>query len=42
MKRFLHKIKSKFLTMFGDLKVFRFPFFLIYDPDDYAISGEET
>ena len=28
--------------MFGDLKVFRFPFFLIYDPDDYAISGEET
>lgn len=42
MKRLLHKIKSKLLTMFGDIKIFRFPFFLVYDPDDYAISGEET
>lgn len=29
------------LRMFGDLKVFRFPFFLLYDPGGYLIKGEQ-
>lgn len=33
---------SKFLTVFGDVKVFRFPFWLVYDPDDYQVTGEKT
>lgn len=35
-------LKKKFLTFFGDIKVFRFPLFVVYDPDDFAISGEDT
>lgn len=42
MKRLFHKIKSQLLTVFGDLKVFRWPLFLIYDPDDYAVSGQDV
>jgi len=28
--------------MFGDIKCFRFPCFLVYDPDEYQVSGEKT
>ena len=35
-------MKSKFLQVFGDIKVFRFPLFLVYDPDDYGVSGNDT
>ena len=31
---------DKFLTFFGDLKVFPFPMFLIYDPGSYRVKGE--
>ena len=39
MIRFFKAIKRKFLTFFGDIKCFKFPFFLVYDPDDYLIDG---
>ena len=42
MKKTLYKIWSKFLTMFGNIKLFRFPMFLIYDPDDFGVTGEKT
>jgi len=42
MKKLLHKCWSKFLTFFGDIKCFRFPLFLVYDPDDFQISGSDT
>lgn len=31
-----------FLTVFGDIKVFRFPFFLVYDPGSYQVKGDDV
>lgn len=42
MKKFLYKAWSRFLTAFGNVKLFRWPFFLIYDPDDYGVTGRKT
>ena len=39
---FLYKLWSKFLTAFGNFKIFSYPMFLVYDPDDYAIGGEQV
>lgn len=39
MKKIIYWLKSKFLTFFGDIKYFKFPFFFVYDPDDYLIDG---
>lgn len=39
MKKFLYKAFAKFVTWFGNIKVYRFPFFVIYDPDDYNVDG---
>lgn len=35
------KIYNGFLKIFGDIKVFRFPMFIIYDPGSYKIKGED-
>ena len=32
---------ANFLTVFGDLKVFKFPFFFLYDPGSYLVKGED-
>jgi hypothetical protein len=32
---------DKFLTFFGDIKVFPFPMFCIYDPGGYRVRGED-
>jgi hypothetical protein len=32
---------DKFLTIFGDIKVFPFPMFCIYDPGSYRVKGED-
>jgi len=37
-KRFYEKL----LTWFGDIKYFKAPFFLVYDPSSYAVKGEDT
>ena len=42
MKKAIYALWSKFLTAFGDIKVFRFPLFLVYDPDDFEITGSEV
>ena len=42
MKKALYTLWSKFLTAFRDVKVFRFPLFLVYDPDDFEITGSEV
>jgi hypothetical protein len=42
MKKLLYKAWSKFLTAFGDVKVFSWPMWLVYDPDDYQVTGEKT
>ena len=42
MKKCFYKLCSKFLTVFGDIKIFKFPFWLVYDPDDFQVTGEKT
>jgi uncharacterized protein YycO len=33
---------EKFLTILGDIKVFKWPFFLIYQPKGYLVKGIQT
>jgi len=46
MDKYLNSEKKrwyeKFLTWFGDLKYFKFPFFLVYDPSSYRVKGEDV
>jgi hypothetical protein len=35
-------LSERFLTVFGDIKVFRFPFFLVYDPGSYQVKGDDV
>lgn len=37
----LKKLWAKFLTKFGDIKVFRFPFWLVYDPNFFKMTGQK-
>lgn len=39
MKKLFHKIWLKFITAFGNLKVFKFPMFIVYDPSFFKIDG---
>jgi len=34
-------IRNSFLTFFGDIKVYKFPFFILYDPGSYKVKGFE-
>lgn len=36
------KIKKKLLKILGDIKIFRYPSFIIYDPKTYGVTAEET
>ena len=40
--KFFEKIYDGFLNFFGDLKVFKYPMFIIYDPGSYLVKGEDT
>lgn len=40
MKKFFKSLKRKLLTIFGDIKVFKWPLWIVYDPSSY-ISGEK-
>ena len=42
MKKFIYKINQTVLTWFGNVKIFRFPFFLVYDPDNFAVDGDHV
>ena len=35
------KLRNWFLKIFGDIKVFPYPLWLVYDPDQYFIDGEK-
>ncbi len=41
MKKFLYDVWSRFLTFFGDIKIFKFPMFIVYDPDYFQMTGEK-
>lgn len=32
---------ARFLTVFGDIKIFKGPFFIVYDPSSYLVKGED-
>ncbi|MDQ2938774.1 MAG: hypothetical protein M3R67_14940 [Acidobacteriota bacterium] len=32
---------ARFLTVFGDLKIFKWPLFFLYDPGSYLVKGED-
>lgn len=38
----LTRLYNNTLKVFGDLKIYKFPFFLLYDPGSYLIKGDET
>lgn len=40
--RLLRGVINAFLKFFGDVKVFRFPFFIVYDPGSYHVKGHDT
>lgn len=42
MKKFLYKMWSKFLTVFGEIKIFKFPMFIVYDPNYFKIGGKQV
>ena len=42
MKKVSYKLKSFLLTIFGDIKVFRWPLFIAYQPTSFKIKGPET
>ena len=37
-----YSLWSRFLTKFGYIKVFKYPFWLVYDPDDFEVTGEKV
>jgi hypothetical protein len=41
MKLF-EQIYNGFIRFFGDLKVFRYPMFIVYDPGSYKVKGEDV
>lgn len=40
MKLF-EKVYNGFVKFFGDIKVFKFPLFIVYDPGSYRVKGED-
>lgn len=35
------EVLKKFLTVFGDIKIFKYPMFIVYDPGSYLIKGPD-
>lgn len=42
MKKLLYKIWSKFLTFFGEIKIFKYPMFIVYDPHYFNVGGKQV
>lgn len=42
MNTFIYNIKRIILTIFGDIKVFKWPFFVIYHPVTFKVKGRDT
>ncbi|MCH7965162.1 MAG: hypothetical protein IH852_14625 [Bacteroidetes bacterium] len=40
--KIITNIRNGFLKFFGDIKIFKFPFFLLYDPGSYKVKGNEV
>ena len=33
-------LKRKFLKIFGDIKIFKYPMWIVYDPSIYELEGD--
>ena len=42
MKKLFHKVWAKFITWFGNIKVFKYPMFIVYDPSFFKMDGKHT
>jgi len=40
-RTFINKIYDKALTIIGDIKVYPAPFWMVYDPSEYHVTGDE-
>ena len=40
-KQYWYELKAKFLTKFGDIKVYKSPMFIVYDPSTYEMTGDK-
>ena len=41
LRKSLYKRWSRLLDIIGDIKVFKFPFFMVYDPSFFKMTGEK-
>ena len=41
MRKWLYKIQAKLLTWFGNIKIFKWPLFIVYDPTCYQVFGQQ-
>ena len=41
MKSFVYKIQSKVFEIIGDIKLFKWPMFVVYNARSYGLSGDE-
>lgn len=42
MNECIYALKRKVLTIFGDIKIFKWPFFVIYQPTSFRVKGADT
>jgi hypothetical protein len=42
MTNIVYAIKRKILTIFGDIKIFKWPLFVIYQPTSFRVKGKDT
>lgn len=40
MKKLLYRLWSRFLTIFGNIRVFKWPLWIVYDPTCFKVTGE--
>ena len=41
MKKLIRKILVRFLEIFGNIKIFKYPMFVVYDPDYFKMTGDK-
>ena len=41
MRKWLYTLQAKFLTWFGNIKIFKWPLFIVYNPTQFKVTGEQ-
>lgn len=42
IKKLYYQVKTAVLTVFGDIKIFKWPMFVVYDASSFRIKGDDT